>query len=131
MALRKAARVAAGVIWTKEQEKRDGWPRAWKWLEPKFADCDPRTIEPEHFLGLDPVTSAAKGLVSEVDRRLDHRTPHGDQGLARAVEEDGGDEILCPRCRPVEILCQHAAGIARPDLAALGSAAPRADRLAS
>jgi hypothetical protein len=67
MALRKAARVAKGVIWTKEQEKRDGWPRAWKWLEPKFADCDPRTIEPEHFLRLDPITGAAKGLVPEIE----------------------------------------------------------------
>lgn len=67
MALRKAARVAKGVIWTREQEKRDGWPRAWKWLEPKFADCDPRTIEPEHFLRLDPISGAAKGLVPEVE----------------------------------------------------------------
>jgi hypothetical protein len=67
MALRKAARVAKGVVWTKEQEKRDSWPRAWKWLEPKFADCDPRTIEPEHFLRLDPVTGEAKGLVPEVE----------------------------------------------------------------
>lgn len=67
MALRKAQRVANGVIWTKEQEKRDSWPRAWKWLAPKFGDCDPRTIEPEHFLRLDPVTGAAKGLVPEVE----------------------------------------------------------------
>ncbi|MBR1150138.1 hypothetical protein [Bradyrhizobium sp. JYMT SZCCT0428] len=66
MALRKAGRVAKGVIWTKEQEKRDGWPRAWKWLEPKFADCDPRTIEPEHFLRLDP-DGTAKGLVPEIE----------------------------------------------------------------
>lgn len=67
MALRKAARVAQGVIWTKEQEKRDGWPRAWKWLEPRFGDCDPRTIEPEHFLRLDPVTGAAQGMVPEIE----------------------------------------------------------------
>lgn len=67
MGLRKAGRVAKGIIWTREQEKRDGWPRAWKWLEPKFADCDPRTIEPEHFLRLDAVTGEAKGLVAEVE----------------------------------------------------------------
>jgi hypothetical protein len=48
MEMRKAARVAKGIIWTKEQEKRDSWPRAWKWLQ-RFGDCDPRTIEPEHF----------------------------------------------------------------------------------
>jgi hypothetical protein len=67
MALRKAQRVANGDIWTKEQEKRDGWPRAWKWLEPKFGDCDPRTIEPEHFLRLDHITGEAKGLVPEIE----------------------------------------------------------------
>lgn len=67
MDLRKAGRVAKGIIWTKEQEKRDSWPRAWKWLEPNFADCDPRTIEPEHFLRLDPVTGKAKGLVPEIE----------------------------------------------------------------
>jgi hypothetical protein len=43
MDIRKAARLSKGVVWTKEQEKRDGWPRARKWLEPKFADCDPST----------------------------------------------------------------------------------------
>lgn len=70
MALRKAARVAKGVIWTKEQEKRDSWPRAWKWLEPRFADCDPRTIEPEHFLRIDGVSGEAQGLVAEIERRV-------------------------------------------------------------
>ncbi|MGY3540848.1 hypothetical protein ACVIIY_005068 [Bradyrhizobium sp. USDA 4515] len=70
MALRKATRVKAGVVWTKRQEKRDGWPRAWKWLEPKFADCDPRTIEPEHFLRLDPITGEAKGLVPEIEAKV-------------------------------------------------------------
>jgi hypothetical protein len=67
MALRKAQRIASGIIWTKEQEGRDNWPRAWKWLEPKFGDCDPRTIEPEHFLRLDPITGNAQGLVAEVE----------------------------------------------------------------
>jgi hypothetical protein len=67
MALRKAQRVANGVVWSKEQEKRDSWPRAWKRIEPKFGDCDPRTIEPEHFLRLDLLTGEAKGLVPEVE----------------------------------------------------------------
>jgi hypothetical protein len=70
MALRKAARVAKGLIWTKEQEKRDSWPRAWKWLGPLFGDCDPRTIEPEHFLRIDPMTGEAKGLVAEIERTV-------------------------------------------------------------
>jgi hypothetical protein len=66
MALRKAGRLATGIVWTVEQEKRDSWPRAWKWLEPRFADCDPRTVTPEHFLRLDPIT----GLVPEIERKI-------------------------------------------------------------
>jgi hypothetical protein len=67
--MRKAARVANGIIWTKEQEKRDSWPRAWKWLE-RFGDCDPRTIEPEHFLRIDAVTGEPKGLVPEIEAKV-------------------------------------------------------------
>jgi hypothetical protein len=70
MALRKAGRLAKGVVWTVEQEKRDSWPRAWKWLEPRFADCDPRTIEPEHFLRIDQATGQATGLVPEIERKV-------------------------------------------------------------
>jgi hypothetical protein len=69
MEMRKAARVAAAIIWTKEQEKRDSWPRAWTWLE-RFGDCDPRTIEPEHFLRIDPVTGEPKGLVPEIEAKV-------------------------------------------------------------
>lgn len=67
MELRKAARLAAGIVWTNRQEKRDSWPRAWKWLEPRFADCDPKTVIPEHFLRLDPDTGRASGLVPEIE----------------------------------------------------------------
>jgi hypothetical protein len=70
MALRKAARVTAGKVWTVEQEKRDDWPRAWRWLEPEFGDCDPRTIEPEHFLSINERTGEAKGLAAKVEREV-------------------------------------------------------------
>lgn len=70
MELRKAARLAKGVVWTIEQEKRDSWPRAWKWLEPRFGDCDPRTIQPEHFLRVDSVTGETKGLVVEIEKAV-------------------------------------------------------------
>jgi hypothetical protein len=70
MALRKAARVAGGKAWTVEQEKRDDWPRAWRWLEPEFGDCDPRTIEPEHFLSIDRRTGEAKGLAVRIEREV-------------------------------------------------------------
>jgi len=47
MRLREAERRDKGIVWTGEQTSRDDWPRAWKHLEPLFADCDPNTITPE------------------------------------------------------------------------------------
>ena len=76
MELRKAARLAKGEIWTREQEKRDSWPRAWKWLEPMFGDCDPRTIQPEHFLRIDPITGETKGLVVEIEKTVSATERH-------------------------------------------------------
>lgn len=69
MAMRKAERLQKGVVWTKEQESRDDWPRAWKWIEPKFGDCDPKTIIPEHFLRIDPKTGKPAGLVVEIETK--------------------------------------------------------------
>lgn len=78
MELRKAERLAKGVIWTKEQESRDDWPRAWKWLEPEFGDCDPNTIIPEHFLRIDPTTGQPAGLMVKIEAKISiterHRT---------------------------------------------------------
>lgn len=68
--LRRAARLAKGIVWTKEQESRDDWPRAWKWLGPQFGEYDPKTIDPEHFLRVDPVTGEVKGLVPLVERQV-------------------------------------------------------------
>ena len=75
MNLRAAERKAKGKDQSKEQEKRDDWPRAWKWLE-IFAECDPRTIQPEHFLAIDPKTGKATGLVPE-ESRPRYRRPSG------------------------------------------------------
>jgi hypothetical protein len=50
--LRAAERKNKGIVWTKEQESRDDWPRAWKWVEPVFGDCNPRTVQPEQLLAL-------------------------------------------------------------------------------
>lgn len=77
MSLRKAERLAKGIVWNTEQESRDDWPRAWKWIEP-FAACDPRTITPEHFLRVDPRSGAPAGLVPKIERKVSvterHRT---------------------------------------------------------
>lgn len=70
MELRKAERLSKGVVWTSRLEKRDSWPRARKWLAPRFADCDPRTIEPEHFLRLDRITGKASRLVAEIKSKI-------------------------------------------------------------
>lgn len=67
MAMRKAERLKKGIVWTKEQESRDDWPRAWKWIGPEFGDCAPDTIIPEHFLRLDAVTGEVSGLVQRIE----------------------------------------------------------------
>jgi hypothetical protein len=78
MAMRKAERLARGIVWSKEQEGRDDWPRAWRWIEPKFGDCDPKTVIPEHFLRIDAVTGKPAGLVIEIETGVSvterHRT---------------------------------------------------------
>ncbi len=51
MLLREAERRARGVAWSGEQRSRDDWPRAWKWIEPLFGDCDPKTVTPEQLIG--------------------------------------------------------------------------------
>src|SRR5262249_47808652 len=67
MDLRAAERQQRGIVWTAEQKSRDDWPRAWKWIGPKFGDCDPRTIQPEHFLRVESVTGKTSGLLPEVE----------------------------------------------------------------
>jgi hypothetical protein len=69
MRLREAERKAKGTVWTKEQQSRDDWPRAWKWLEPVFADVDPRTAQPEDFLSVDP-SGMPTGLLPIVEEKV-------------------------------------------------------------
>ena len=52
MALRAAERKAKGAIWSKEQQKRDDWPRAWRWIDPLFGDYRPKMVQPESLLDL-------------------------------------------------------------------------------
>jgi hypothetical protein len=52
VALREAERRAKGIVRSKEQIKRDDWPRAWKWLGPVFGDRDPKMVTPESLLTL-------------------------------------------------------------------------------
>jgi hypothetical protein len=50
--LRVEQRKQRGIEWGTEQHSRDDWPRAWKYIEPLFADCDPNTVTPEMLLML-------------------------------------------------------------------------------
>jgi hypothetical protein len=52
MKLRATEHRAKGILRTKEQEKRDDWTRAWKWLGPVFGDRDPKTVTPEALFAL-------------------------------------------------------------------------------
>jgi hypothetical protein len=70
MQMREAERLARGVVWTKAQHSRDDWPRAWKWIGPAFGDCDPRTIQPEHFLKLDETSMTATGLYVDIEKAV-------------------------------------------------------------
>ena len=49
--LRETKRRNNGSEWAAEQRSRDDWPRAWKWIEPLFGDCDPKTVTPEQLIG--------------------------------------------------------------------------------
>lgn len=77
MKLREAERKAKGIDWKSEQHSRDDWPRAWKWIEPLFADCDPNTVTPEQLIG-DPDDPNVPGLrplvAAKVSESEAHRT---------------------------------------------------------
>jgi hypothetical protein len=70
MQLRAAERAAKGIVWTNDQQKRDDWPRAWKWLKPVFSDCAPSEVRPEHFLSIDPKTGEVSGLMAKIEMRV-------------------------------------------------------------
>src|SRR5690348_12057749 len=43
---------AKSAFWSNEQNRRDDWPRAWKWLGPVFGRTAPQTVRAEHLLSL-------------------------------------------------------------------------------
>src|SRR6266852_6820456 len=70
MKMRAAERKAKGTMWTKEQESRDDWARAWKWIGPVFGDVDPNTIQSEHFLAMDQDTGKVRGVLPLVESKV-------------------------------------------------------------
>lgn len=69
MKMRALERQAKRIVWTKEHESRDDWPRAWRWIGPVFGDVDPRTVQPEQLLAL-RVKVAKKISESEAHRTI-------------------------------------------------------------
>jgi hypothetical protein len=74
--LREAERKAKGITWTADQEKRDDWPRAWRWIEPVFGDVDPKTVRPEHFLTIDDKTGKAIGFIPLLEAKTSPTERH-------------------------------------------------------
>jgi len=67
MKMRAAERADKEISWSKDQEKRDDWPRAWRWIEPVLGDLSPNVVQPESLLKL-------RGKVNEkVSRSEGHR----------------------------------------------------------
>ncbi len=93
---REAERKKDGNVQTKEQQKRDDWPRTWKWLE-IFADCDPRTIQPEHFLDVNRNTGGATGLVPEIEAKVSVTERHRVIKVHRALWKKMAAMGLCDK----------------------------------
>src|ERR1700738_2087856 len=93
--LREAERKAKGIIWTVEQEKRDDWPRAWRWLDPVFGDVDPGTVQPEHFLTIDDKTGKAKGLIPLLEGQTSPTERHRVIKVWRALWKNMAAKHFC------------------------------------
>jgi hypothetical protein len=96
MKLRQAERLAKDKTQSKEQEKRDDWPRAWRWLS-MFAECDPRTIQPEHFLAINAKTGRATGLVPEIEAKVSATERHRVIKVHRALWKKMAAMGLCDK----------------------------------
>ncbi len=113
--LREAERVAKGDAQSKEQTKRDDWPRAWRWLS-IFADCDPRTIQPEHFLAIDPKTGMATGLVPEVEAKVSATERHRVIKTHRALWKKMAAMGLCDKDADPSLVFANTAPPPRQDV---------------
>lgn len=114
MKLREAERVAKGNAQSKEQTKRDDWPRAWRWLS-IFADCDPRTIQPEHFLAIDP-NGRAVGLVSEIEAKVSVTERHRVIKVHRALWKKMAAMGLCDKNADPALVFANSAPPPRQDV---------------
>ena len=115
MKLRAAERVTRDKTQSKEQEKRDDWPRAWRWLS-VFAICDPRTIQPEHFLAMDPKTGRATGLVPEIEAKVSTTERHRVVKVHRALWKKMAAMGLCDKDADPSLVFANTAPPPRQDV---------------
>jgi hypothetical protein len=115
MNLREAERVAKGYAQSKEQTKRDDWPRAWRWLS-IFADCDPRTIQPEHFIAIDPKTGKAAGLVPEIEAKVSTTGRHRTIKVHRALWKKLAAMNYCDKAADPSLVFANTAPPPRQDV---------------
>lgn len=129
MRLREAERRSNGIEWTKEQHSRDDWPRAWKWIEPLFGDCDPRTITPEQFIG-DPQRPELKGLREIVAMKVSDSEAHRVIKVWRALWKKMALRILRALTGSLVSVCQLCATAAQCGVARGRGRAPGEARVA-
>jgi hypothetical protein len=115
MKLRQAERIAKGDVQSNEQTKRDDWPRAWRWLS-IFADCDPSTIQPEHFLAIDPKSGRATGLVPEIEGKVSVTERHRVIKVHRALWKKMGAMNLCSKDADPSLVFANTAPPPRQDV---------------
>jgi hypothetical protein len=97
MKIREADRKAKGIVWTKEQESRDDWPRAWKWIGKFFATVNPRTVQAEHLIG--DVDRNVDGLYQIVLREVSRTEAHRVVKVWRALWKRMGVLGYCDPAR--------------------------------
>jgi hypothetical protein len=108
ISLREQERRSAGIIWTNEQRSRDDWPRAWKWIAPLFADCDPKTVTPEQLIG-DPQNPALLGLRPLVAAKVSESEAHRVIKVWRALWKKMSVFGLCEAGRDPSLMFANSA----------------------
>jgi len=108
MQLREAERRSKGIEWTREQRSRDDWPRAWRWIEPLFGDCDPGTVTPEQLIG-DPSRSDVLGLRPLVANKVSESEAHRVIKVWRALWKKMAVFGYCDAARDPSLMFAHSA----------------------
>lgn len=109
MKLRAAERITAGKTWSKDQQKRDDWPRAFKWIKKFGLDlCDPRTVMPEHFLSTNDA-GEARGFLPEIEKAVSTTERHRFVKIWRALWKKMSVMGYCDRAEDPSLTFANAA----------------------